>query len=111
MRVPDLPLELPHRDNDLPGGAPQLDIDKGCLNDPPDPAKARKTRDAAPNTVNVAIAAYTPKLDAPRGDEWYCDLPITTGDAYFPFIWLKQFPAYLNRWDSQQARNEGVSGH
>jgi hypothetical protein len=24
---------------------------------------------------------------------------------------LKQFPAYLNRWDSQQARNEGVSGH
>ena len=21
---------------------------------------------------------------------------------------LKQFPAYLNRWDSQQARNEGV---
>jgi hypothetical protein len=26
-------------------------------------------------------------------------------------ITLKQFPAYLNRWDSQQARNEGVSGH
>jgi len=24
---------------------------------------------------------------------------------------LKQFPAYLNRWDSQQARNEGVFGH
>jgi transposase len=23
---------------------------------------------------------------------------------------LKQFPAYLNRWDSQQARNEGVFG-
>ena len=28
-------------------------------------------------------------------------------DGYY----LKQFPAYLNRWDSQQARNEGVSGH
>src|SRR5215470_1799800 len=25
-------------------------------------------------------------------------------------LWLKQFPAYLNRWDSQQARNEGVFG-
>ena len=24
---------------------------------------------------------------------------------------LKQFPAYLNRWDSQQARNEGVFAH
>ena len=24
---------------------------------------------------------------------------------------LKQFPAYLNRWDSQQARNEGVFWH
>jgi len=24
---------------------------------------------------------------------------------------LKQFPAYLNRWDSRQARNEGVFGH
>jgi len=24
------------------------------------------------------------------------------------YLWLKQFPAYLNRWDSQQARNEGV---
>jgi hypothetical protein len=88
MRVPDLPLELPHRDNDLPGGAPQLDIDKGCPNDPPDPSKPRKTRDAAPDTINVAIAAYTPKLDAQRGDAWYCDLPITTGDAYFPFIRL-----------------------
>jgi hypothetical protein len=27
------------------------------------------------------------------------------------FIKLKQFPAYLNRWDSQQARNEGVFAH
>ena len=26
-------------------------------------------------------------------------------------IELKQFPAYLNRWDSQQARNEGVFRH
>ena len=26
-------------------------------------------------------------------------------------IGLKQFPAYLNRWDSQQARNEGVFAH
>jgi two-component system, NtrC family, sensor kinase len=26
-------------------------------------------------------------------------------------IELKQFPAYLNRWDSQQARNEGVFAH
>jgi NADH-quinone oxidoreductase subunit D len=24
---------------------------------------------------------------------------------------LKQFPAYLNRWDSQRARNEGVFAH
>ena len=24
---------------------------------------------------------------------------------------LKQFPAYLNWWDSQQARNEGVSAY
>jgi hypothetical protein len=24
---------------------------------------------------------------------------------------LKQFPAYLNRWDPQQARNEGVFAH
>src|SRR5271167_4370855 len=24
---------------------------------------------------------------------------------------LKRFPAYLNRWDSQQARNEGVFAH
>jgi hypothetical protein len=24
---------------------------------------------------------------------------------------LKQFSAYLNRWDSQQARNEGVFAH
>jgi hypothetical protein len=28
-----------------------------------------------------------------------------------PFVGLKQFPAYLNRWDSQQARNEGVFAH
>ena len=28
-----------------------------------------------------------------------------------PFVLLKQFPAYLNRWDSQQARNEGVFAH
>jgi putative ABC transport system substrate-binding protein len=27
------------------------------------------------------------------------------------FALLKQFPAYLNRWDSQQARNEGVFWH
>jgi hypothetical protein len=27
------------------------------------------------------------------------------------FVKLKQFPAYLNRWDSQQARNEGVFAH
>ena len=27
------------------------------------------------------------------------------------FPGLKQFPAYLNRWDSQQARNEGVFAH
>ena len=27
------------------------------------------------------------------------------------FSALKQFPAYLNRWDSQQARNEGVFAH
>jgi hypothetical protein len=27
------------------------------------------------------------------------------------WIGLKQFPAYLNRWDSQQARNEGVFAH
>jgi RecB family endonuclease NucS len=27
------------------------------------------------------------------------------------FQWLKQFPAYLNRWDSHQARNEGVFAH
>ena len=26
-------------------------------------------------------------------------------------LWLKQFPAYLNWWDSQQARNEGVFWH
>jgi hypothetical protein len=26
-------------------------------------------------------------------------------------VGLKQFPAYLNRWDSQQARNEGVFAH
>ena len=26
-------------------------------------------------------------------------------------LFLKQFPAYLNRWDSQQARNEGVFAH
>jgi len=25
--------------------------------------------------------------------------------------WLMQFPAYLNRWDSRQARNEGVFAH
>jgi 3-oxoacyl-[acyl-carrier protein] reductase len=29
----------------------------------------------------------------------------------FPTAKLKQFPAYLNRWDSQQARNEGVFAH
>jgi hypothetical protein len=28
-----------------------------------------------------------------------------------PLLGLKQFPAYLNRWDSQQARNEGVFAH
>jgi uncharacterized phage-associated protein len=27
------------------------------------------------------------------------------------YVSLKQFPAYLNRWDSQQARNEGVFAH
>jgi hypothetical protein len=32
---------------------------------------------------------------------------------FFPLLKrrLKQFPAYLNRWDSQQARNEGVFAH
>ena len=31
--------------------------------------------------------------------------------AIFRQVNLKQFPAYLNRWDSQQARNEGVFAH
>jgi hypothetical protein len=35
------------------------------------------------------------------------------GTNYFEIypLGLKQFPAYLNRWDSQQARNEGVFAH
>jgi hypothetical protein len=35
-------------------------------------------------------------------------------EVLLPFVagmMLKQFPAYLNRWDSQQARNEGVFAH
>jgi hypothetical protein len=35
----------------------------------------------------------------------------STTVAHVYLSYLKQFPAYLNRWDSQQARNEGVSGH
>jgi hypothetical protein len=33
------------------------------------------------------------------------------GNPSGPVLLLKQFPAYLNRWDSQQARNEGVFAH
>jgi transposase len=33
------------------------------------------------------------------------------GHVFCSFLALKQFPAYLNRWDSQQARNEGVFAH
>ncbi|MER9418420.1 hypothetical protein NKI95_20960 [Mesorhizobium sp. M0306] len=87
-RVANLPLQLRHRDADLPGGIPQLDIDKGCPNDPPDPAQPLKAQAADPDTVRVAIATYTPKLDAQRGDVWYSDLPITPGESYFPFIRL-----------------------
>ena len=36
-------------------------------------------------------------------------VPVVVGTALRPQ--LKQFPAYLNWWDSQQARNEGVFAH
>lgn len=87
-RVADLPLQLRHRDADLPGGTPQLDIDKGCPNDPPDPTHPLRAQAVDPDTVRVAVATYTPKLDAQRGDVWYSDLPITPGESYFPFIRL-----------------------
>jgi propionate CoA-transferase len=37
------------------------------------------------------------------------EAPYGTGKPHN--LTLKQFPAYLNRWDSQQARNEGVFAH
>ena len=44
---------------------------------------------------------------------YYVALPfIRTDDGTAcSFTRLMQFPAYLNRWDSQQARNEGVFAH
>lgn len=84
----DLLLSLPHRDNDLPGGTPKLDIDKGCPNDPPDPRRARRGRASGDEGVRVAIASYVPTLDRQRGDAWYCDVPIRPGESYFPFVRL-----------------------
>lgn len=43
----------------------------------------------------------TPGFEAVAGDKTYVGT----------ICELKQFPAYLNRWDSQQARNEGVFAH
>jgi len=42
--------------------------------------------------IAIALLLYAPEA------------PVWSGE-------LKQFPAYLNRWDSQQARNEGVFAH
>jgi len=36
------------------------------------------------------------------------DITVQEGYETARQVGLKQFPAYLNRWDSQQARNEGV---
>ena len=38
----------------------------------------------------------------------YVNIGFATDRKILVFEHLKQFPAYLNRWDSQQARNEGV---
>jgi hypothetical protein len=88
LRVGDLLLSLPHRDSELPGGKPQLDIDKGCPNDPPDSRTTLRNDNPGTAGVKVAVAAYTPQVDPQTGDTWYCDLPITAGDSYFPFIRL-----------------------
>ena len=38
----------------------------------------------------------------------YVNIGFATDRKILVFEHLKQFPAYLNWWDSQQARNEGV---
>ena len=41
----------------------------------------------------------------------YVNIGFATDRKILVFEHLKQFPAYLNWWDSQQARNEGVFAH
>jgi hypothetical protein len=48
--------------------------------------------------------------DDDGGDDGFVDDGFVDDWTRFCFC-LKQFPAYLNRWDSQQARNEGVFAH
>ena len=66
------------------------------------------------SAVEAFLHAEARALDDRDWDTW---LAFYAPDASFWMpAWddndrLKQFPAYLNRWDSQQARNEGVFAH
>jgi hypothetical protein len=70
--------------------------------------------------TNIQLSAFDRKeLEAvvanrniPQKHVWRAKIVLLTADAHGTAeIMLKQFPAYLNRWDSQQARNEGVFAH
>ena len=70
--------------------------------------------DMAIGIVGAFIASWLlPRLGISLGSGFIrAVINATLGAALFlTIIRLKQFPAYLNRWDSQQARNEGVFAH
>ena len=62
-------------------------------------ARRRPARSASVGCGNIGKTRHRAK-----GFATYAIITIDTNE-------LKQFPAYLNRWDSQQARNEGVFAH
>ena len=65
--------------------------------------------------ADAIVVMLAPKLAVKLGREAiqkHVQCLIDAGVININFVTqLKQFPAYLNRWDSQQARNEGVFAH
>ena len=55
------------------------------------------------NGQNEQLPHHTPRVKGQEQSPTIVRSPIRAK--------LKQFPADLNRWDSQQARNEGVFAH
>jgi hypothetical protein len=88
ITMPDSPISLPRAFTNVAElvSAPEVDIVSVTVK--------------VPHHLEIVRAALN------AGKHVYCEWPLGNGLAEAEE--LKQFPAYLNRWDSQQARNEGV---